>query len=174
MSEPAEELVGANQHSAFLCGRKAHTKGSSERCLKRRGTQETLGSESSKRSLKPGKHRSQHLVLMVLDVPHGCGSKNRYQNETLVSGNMDQNLRNPSCLILSHTQIARLQVQAADPGVSPQWFQDFFISRFLPGASLDSLSLWKPCIQEPLSWWFGGLGGLRLGEWDTNYQLEVC
>ena len=25
------------------------------------------------------------------------------QNGTLVSGNMDQNLRNPSCLILSHT-----------------------------------------------------------------------
>ena len=27
------------------------------------------------------------------------------QNGTLVSGNMDQNLRNPSCLILSHTHI---------------------------------------------------------------------
>ena len=26
----------------------------------------------------------------------GCGSKNRYQNGTLVSGNMDQPLRNPS------------------------------------------------------------------------------
>ena len=25
----------------------------------------------------------------------------------LVSGNMDQNLRNPSCLILSHTQISK-------------------------------------------------------------------
>ena len=33
----------------------------------------------------------------------GCGSKNRYQNGTLVSGNMDQNPRNPSCLILSHS-----------------------------------------------------------------------
>ena len=32
----------------------------------------------------------------------GCGSKNRYHNGTLVSGNMDQNLRNSSCLILSH------------------------------------------------------------------------
>ena len=29
----------------------------------------------------------------------GCGSKNRYQNGTLASGNMDQNLRNPSSLI---------------------------------------------------------------------------
>ena len=37
--------------------------------------------------------------------PCGCGSKNRYQNGTLVSGNMDQNLRNPSCLILSHTHV---------------------------------------------------------------------
>ena len=34
---------------------------------------------------------------------HGCGSKNRYQNGILASGNMDQNLRNPFCLILSHT-----------------------------------------------------------------------
>ena len=37
-----------------------------------------------------------------------CGSKNRYQNGTLLGGNMDQNLRNPSCLILSHTQITNL------------------------------------------------------------------
>ena len=40
-------------------------------------------------------------------APYGCGSKNRYPtlNETLVCANMDQNLRNPSCLILSHTHI---------------------------------------------------------------------
>ena len=36
---------------------------------------------------------------------YGCGSKNRYQNGTLVSGNMHQNLRNPSCSILSHSHI---------------------------------------------------------------------
>ena len=36
----------------------------------------------------------------------GCGSKSRYQNGTLVSGNMDQNLCNLSCSILSHTQLA--------------------------------------------------------------------
>ena len=36
---------------------------------------------------------------------NGCGSKNRYQNGTLVSGNMDQNPRNPSCLFLSHSQM---------------------------------------------------------------------
>ena len=35
----------------------------------------------------------------------GCGSNDRYQNGTLVSGNMDQNLLNPSCLILSHTHV---------------------------------------------------------------------
>ena len=35
----------------------------------------------------------------------GCGSKNRYQNGTLVTGNMDQNPRNPSSLILSHTHL---------------------------------------------------------------------
>ena len=42
----------------------------------------------------------------ALRATYGCGSKNRYQNGTLVSGNMDQNLRNPSCSILSHTHIA--------------------------------------------------------------------
>ena len=35
----------------------------------------------------------------------GCASKNRYQDGTLVRGNMDQNLRRPSCLILSHTHL---------------------------------------------------------------------
>ena len=34
-------------------------------------------------------------------VAHKTGTQNR----TLVSGNMDQNLRNPSCLILSHTHM---------------------------------------------------------------------
>ena len=38
--------------------------------------------------------------------PHGCGSKTRCQHGTLVSKNMDQNLRNPSCLILSHTHMS--------------------------------------------------------------------
>ena len=37
---------------------------------------------------------------------NGSGSKNRYRNGTLVSGNMDQNPRNPYRLILSHSQIA--------------------------------------------------------------------
>ena len=38
--------------------------------------------------------------------PYGCGSKSRYQNGTLVSGNMDQNLRTPSCLISRDTHIS--------------------------------------------------------------------
>ena len=33
----------------------------------------------------------------TLDID-GCGSKSQYQNGTLVSGNMDQHLRNPCCL----------------------------------------------------------------------------
>ena len=36
------------------------------------------------------------------NTTYGYGSKNRYQSRTLASGNMDQNLRNPSPLILSH------------------------------------------------------------------------
>ena len=39
---------------------------------------------------------------------HGCGSRNRCQNGTLVSGNMDQNLRNPPCVILSHTHMGEI------------------------------------------------------------------
>ena len=38
--------------------------------------------------------------------PNGCGSKNRYPKwVALVSGHRDRNLRNPACLILSHTQM---------------------------------------------------------------------
>ena len=54
------------------------------------------------------------------DGPFGCGSKNRYQNGTLVSGNMDQTLSNPPCLILSHGHLAgsdvRLMVPLQDCG----------------------------------------------------------
>ena len=48
-----------------------------------------------------------YIYMAVARLWRGCGSKNRYQNGTLVSGNMDQTLRNPSCLILSniHTYI---------------------------------------------------------------------
>ena len=47
--------------------------------------------------------RRSTVNLYLKSFRYGCGSKNRYQNGTLVSGNMDQHLRNPSCLILSHT-----------------------------------------------------------------------
>ena len=49
-------------------------------------------------SLK-GKHNKDIISA------NGSGSKNRYQNGTLLSGNRDQHLRNPSCLILSRTQM---------------------------------------------------------------------
>ena len=59
-----------------------------------------------------GKKRIGTLFgCLILNGPpstrNGCGSKNRYQNGTLVSGNMDQHLRNPCCLILSHTQMGK-------------------------------------------------------------------
>ena len=38
---------------------------------------------------------------------HGCGSNTGTPNGTLVSG-MDQNLRNPSCLFLSHPHVVML------------------------------------------------------------------
>ena len=49
--------------------------------------------------------QTTYIYIYVYIYIYGCGSKNRYQNGTLVSGNMDQNLRNPSCLILIHSHI---------------------------------------------------------------------
>ena len=60
-----------------------------------------LETEKSTTKSAHGRPRSTYIYIYI----HGCGSKNWYQNGTLVSGNMDQNLRNPSCLILSHTHI---------------------------------------------------------------------
>ena len=45
-----------------------------------------------------------------------CGSKNRYQNGTLVSENMDPNLQNPSCLILSHSHLAECMWRRSSSG----------------------------------------------------------
>ena len=51
----------------------------------------------------------------------GCGSKIGTPNGTLVSGNLNQNLRNPSCLILSHTQIGfRNHPQRSDSAIEKQ------------------------------------------------------
>ena len=47
---------------------------------------------------------------------YGCGSKNRYQDGTLVSGNMDQNLHNPSSLILSHAHMHPKLARGMDCG----------------------------------------------------------
>ena len=44
-------------------------------------------------------------TVMIIPSRYGRCSKKRYQNGTLVSGSMDQNLRNPSCLIFSHTHM---------------------------------------------------------------------
>ena len=43
------------------------------------------------------------------------------KTEPLVSGNMDQNLRNPSYLILSHTQIAKIQSRWSHGIQGPWW-----------------------------------------------------
>ena len=51
--------------------------------------------------------------------PCGWGSKTLSQTGTLVSGNMDQNLRNPSCLILSHTHVERILKDTAIDGAWP-------------------------------------------------------
>ena len=55
----------------------------------------------------PASNTDEHMAV---------AQKKRYQNGTLVSGNMDQNLRNPSCLILSHTRIYLRPPSACAPG----------------------------------------------------------
>ena len=70
-----------------------------------------------------GKRKTCDLWLKTKDpgAPkklHGCGSKPRYQNGTLVSGNMDQNLRNPSSFILSHTHMSFKGISAWRKGPS--------------------------------------------------------
>ena len=55
-------------------------------------------------------------------------NKKRYQHGTLVSGNMDQNLRNPSCLILSHTH---LKATASDVWAAWTWFLSEHMFAFL-------------------------------------------
>ena len=57
------------------------------------------------RNLESGDKRSQSLFPFERRL-FGCGSNNRCQHGSLVSGNMDQRLRNPSCLNLSHTHLA--------------------------------------------------------------------
>ena len=58
--------------------------------------------------------KGQHWGSAMFGHTHacGCGSKNRYLNGTLVSGHIDQNLRNPSCLILSHTHVKQMTIRS--------------------------------------------------------------
>ena len=58
--------------------------------------------ETAKENLKAG-FNGGHCTKAARTF--GCGSKTGAKNGTLVSGNIDQNLRNPSCLILSHTHL---------------------------------------------------------------------
>ena len=55
-------------------------------------------------------HRKQLTWLRLKKPP--------YQNRTLVSGNMDQNLRNPSCLILSYTHMLKIMGFQSPPQVT--------------------------------------------------------
>ena len=68
-----------------------------------------LGFESALWASNSGKQKGLEVLVWTVhsgsEYTYGCGSKTRYQNGTLVSGNMDQNLRNPSWLILSHTHM---------------------------------------------------------------------
>ena len=60
---------------------------------------------------REGMAGSRGLCLAVLEggnvaiMPCGCGSKIGTPDGTLVSGNMDQNLRSPGGLILTHTRV---------------------------------------------------------------------
>ena len=54
--------------------------------------------------------------------PLGCGSKKRYQNGTLVSGNMGQNLRNPSCLRATPT-LVQWSPLLTQKGIVPSYTQ---------------------------------------------------
>ena len=48
-----------------------------------------------------------HNFDVFLSYQSGYGSKHWYQNGTLVIGNMDQNLRSPSSLILTRSQVIK-------------------------------------------------------------------
>ena len=70
-----------------------------------RGSKGTKGIQSKMcNSSGPRAPRPQGLARM-LPIRMWVWLKNRCQNGTLLSGNVDQNLRNPSCLILSHTHV---------------------------------------------------------------------
>ena len=54
-----------------------------------------------------------HLSISLPENGHmAVAQKKRYQHGTLVSENMDQNLRNPPCLMLSHSHIDDCQTKS--------------------------------------------------------------
>ena len=63
-----------------------------------------------------------HRIMQLF----GCGSTTRHHNGTLVSGNMDQHLRNLSCLIWSH---CHLWVNRK----TPRWISDLDFDPWLLG-----------------------------------------
>ena len=77
----------------------------------------------------------------------GCGSKNRYQNGTLASGNMDQNLRNPPWFSFE-PQPSKQRLHEVGPltflsASSLIWWLGFAVwrcSRLVPGGG----KWWKP------------------------------
>ena len=104
----------------------------------------------------------------------GCGSKNRYQNGILVSGNMAQNLHNFSCLILSHTHFISNPIWPMLPSLSHRnrlWDLEPrpSISARRPGqcqlrrrqATLLNAFIGKGVSSEPSRFCFAGAGGRR-------------
>ena len=59
----------------------------------------------SKRLARHGCSRGVQWRRNMSGTHMAVAQKKRYHNGTLVSGNMDQHLRNPSCIILSHTHV---------------------------------------------------------------------
>ena len=62
---------------------------------------------------------------------HGCGSKICTQNGTLVSGNMDQHLRSPGGVILTHTHMLQRTMLTdwdAATQISPIWAETLKLS----------------------------------------------
>ena len=83
--------------------------------LRARGSPRSRGTERIARSKLLARSRDDSGCPLKT-LLYGRGSKNRYQHGALVSGNMDQNLRNPSCFILSHTHIGLKELEW-DPGI---------------------------------------------------------
>ena len=67
--------------------------------------------------------------------------KKRYQNGSLVSGNMGQSLRDPSCLFLSHTQME-----------GDHWTSLFWLAVPMPGAGEDGRACERKVVSRFAGW----------------------